>query len=345
MESKKQVAVITGVTGQDGSYLSEFLLDKGYHVHGCIRRASTIPTARIEHLMNHPLFSLHYCDIIDAQNVVDTLRQISILENQPPDEVYNLAAQSHVAVSFVMPHYTAQVDGLGTLNILNAIQSLGWAKTTKFYQASTSELFGSSPPPQNEQTPFHPRSPYAAAKLYAYSITQVYREGYGMFAVNGILFNHESPRRGVSFVTRKITRGIGQLERGEIDCLYLGNLNSRRDWGHAKDYVRAMWLMLQHHTPIDMVIGTGEMHTVREFLVAAFKFRGITLDFVGQGLNEVGVDKVTGKILVRVAEKYFRPAEVDALQSDAKMAKTLLDWKPEYSFDTLVQEMVQSDTM
>lgn len=337
------VAIITGITGQDGSYLAEFLLEKGYHVHGWMRRTSHVPTERIEHLLKHPALTLHYCDVTDAQNVFETMRKIESLEGRPPDELYNLAAQSHVQVSFVMPAYTAQVDALGTLNILNTIKELKWLDRTRFYQASTSELFGSSPPPQNESTPFHPRSPYAVAKMYAYWITVNYREAFGMFAVNGILFNHESPRRAVNFVTRKITYGIGKIIRGELECLRLGNLNARRDFGHAKDYVRAMWLMLQQDQPKDMVLGTGETHSVREFAEKAFVCAGIVIEWHGSGLNELGVDSKTKKIVVRVDPQYFRPSEVDDLQADPATAKRLLGWEPEYTFDKLVEEMVRQD--
>lgn len=337
------VAVISGVTGQDGSYLSEFLLAKGYHVHGLVRRCSHVPTERIEHILLDQNFHLHYCDLTDPQNIYEVLLKIERTEHRPPTEIYNLAAQSHVQVSFAMPMYTAQTDALGTLSFLNAIKELKWTECTKFYQASTSELFGSSPPPQNETTPFHPRSPYAVAKLYAYWITVNYREAYGLFAVNGILFNHESPKRNVSFVTRKITRAVGQIVRGESDCLRLGNLNAKRDWGHSKDYVRAMWMMLQQPTPRDMVIGTGESHTVREFVSKSFYYAGIDVEFTGSGVDEIGKDRKTGKVLVRVDPQYFRPSEVENLHSDPSLAKQLLGWNPEYSFDDLVKEMVKHD--
>lgn len=340
---RPKVAVISGITGQDGSYLVEFLLEKKYKIHGLLRRCSHIPTERIEHIMHHPNFHLHYCDLADPQNIYEVLLKIERMEHQPPHEVYNLAAQSHVQVSFTMPMYTAQVDALGTLAFLNAIKELQWTDKTKFYQASTSELFGSSPPPQNELTPFHPRSPYAVAKIYAYWITVNYREAYNMFAVNGILFNHESPRRNVSFVTRKITRAVGQIVRGELDCLRLGNLNAKRDWGHSKDYVGAMWMMLQQVKPVDLVLGTGESHTVREFVYKAFLYAGIELEFKNSGVDEVGIDKRTQKVLVRVDPQYFRPSEVENLQSDPSLARKTLQWVPEYSFEELVKEMVQHD--
>jgi len=336
-------ALITGVSGQDGSYLAEFLLAQHYTVHGLIRRCSHVPTERIEHLLNHPRFHLHYGDLTDPQNLYEVLRKVERLDGRPPREIYNLAAQSHVHVSFVMPYYTAQVDALGQLSLLNAVKELQWIPHTRVYFAGTSEMFGSSPPPQNEQTPFHPRSPYAVAKLYAYWITVNYREAYGLFAVNGILFNHESPRRHVSFVTRKITRAVGQLQRGELDVLRLGNLNAKRDWGHSRDYVRAMWLMLQQETPRDLVLGMGESHTVREFVVKAFACAGVHLRFRGTGVDEIAEDCATGRVLVRVDPRYFRPSEVENLQADPTLARQVLDWTPEYSFDDLVREMVQHD--
>ena len=337
------VAVITGVTGQDGSYLAEFLLNKGYSVHGLLRRTSNVPTERIEQLIENRKFRLHYCDVTDSQNVYEVLRNVEKLASHPPDEIYNLAAQSHVQVSFVMPHYTSQVDALGTLNLLNAIKEMGWSKTTRFYQASTSEMFGSSPPPQSETTPFHPRSPYAVAKLYAYWMTIQYREAHGMFAVNGILFNHESPRRGLNFVTRKVTRGVGQILRKEISCLFLGNLSSRRDWGHAKDYVRAMWLMLQQPKPHDLVIGTGISHSIRDLVVKAFRGINVEVVFEGEGVDEVGINKDTREVVVRVDRKYFRPTEVENLLADPRRAKKLLGWTPIYTFDSLIEEMVEHD--
>lgn len=336
-----KVAIITGVTGQDGSYLSEFLLEKGYTVHGLIRRCSHVPTERIEHLLSNPNYHLHYCDITDAQSVFSTLGAIG--KQGMPDEVYNLAAQSHVQVSYQLPHYTAMADGVGALNVLNAIKDLGWTQKTKFYQASTSELFGSSPPPQSETTPFHPRSPYAVAKLYAYWITVNYREAYGMFAVNGILFNHESPRRNLSFVTRKVTRAVGEyIEKGTCN-LVLGNLDARRDWGHAKDYVEAMWLMLQQPRPVDLVIGTGEMYSVRDLVQTAFSCAGVDVEFKGMGLDEIGIDKGNGKVIVRVDKRFFRPAEVENLQAAPHLARELLGWKPRYDFKELVKDMVTHD--
>jgi GDPmannose 4,6-dehydratase len=337
------VAVITGVTGQDGSYLAEFLLEKGYHVHGLLRRTSNVPTERIELLVENRRFHLHYCDVSDSQNVHETLRTVEKISKHPPNEIYNLAAQSDVQVSFVMPHYTSQVDAMGTLNILNAIKEMGWIGVTKFYQASASEMFGSSPPPQSETTPFHPRSPYAVAKLYAYWMTVHYREAYGMFAVNGILFNHESPRRGLNFVTRKVTRGVGKILRKEKSCLFLGNLSSCRDWGHAKDYVQAMWLMLQQPKPRDLVIGTGIKHSIRDLVVKAFQCVKIDIVFEGAGEDEVGIDKKTRQVVVRVDKKYFRPTEVENFLADPSRAKKILGWKPTYTFDTLIEEMVEHD--
>ena len=339
----KSVAIITGVTGQDGSYLSELLLDKGYKVHGLLRRCSHVPTERIEHLIGHENFRLHYADLADGQNILSVLQSIRKLEDQIPDEIYNLAAQSHVHVSFLMPAYTASTDGMGALHLLEAIRILEWTKVTRYYQASTSELFGSTPPPQSEKTPFHPRSPYAVAKLFAYWTTINYRESYGMFAVNGILFNHESPRRGVSFVTRKVTRAVGQIIRGELDCVKLGNLSSLRDWGHALDFVEAMWLMLQQEEPRDLVIGTGEAHSVRELVREAFSCVDIDVDFIGEGVDEVGVDRKTNRVLVKVSPEYFRPAEVENLQSNPKLAQTFLQWKAKYNFKQLIEEMVLHD--
>jgi len=333
----QKVAIITGVTGQDGSYLSEFLLEKNYIVHGLLRRCSHVPTERIEHLLGNPHFHLHYCDITDAQSVFSTFKAIGEV-----NEVYNLAAQSHVQVSYQLPHYTAMADGVGALNVLNAIRDLGWS-TTKFYQASTSELFGSSPPPQSETTPFHPRSPYAVAKMYAYWITVNYREAYGMFAVNGILFNHESPRRNITFVTRKVTRAVGEYVTKGTCNLVLGNLDAQRDWGHAKDYVEAMWLMLQQPSPLDLVIGTGETHSVRELVQTAFACAGIDVEFKGEGLEEVGIDKKNGKVVVQVDKRYFRPAEVENLQAAPQLAHQVLGWQPKYDFKSLVEDMVNHD--
>lgn len=348
-----KIAIITGVTGQDGSYLSEFLLEQKYQVHGLLRRCSHVPTERIEHLMKHPHYHLHYCDLTDAQNVYSVLTTIYTQERDTiPDEIYNLAAQSHVQVSFQLPQYTAATNALGTLNVLNAIKDLGWTTKTRFYQASTSELFGLSPPPQSETTPFHPRSPYAIAKLFAYWSTIHYREAHGMFAVNGILFNHESPRRNLSFVTRKITRAVGEYKETGKCNLVLGNLDAKRDWGHAKDYVKAMWQMLQLSTPIDLVIGTGETHTVREFVIEAFKCIGVNIIFKGCGLNEVGFvgnnnemddDHNNDEIIISVHQRYFRPTEVENLQANPQRARELLGWNPQYNFKELVQDMVKHD--
>ena len=343
-----KVALITGITGQDGSYLAEFLLEKGYEVHGIIRRSSSFNTERIEHLYIEELIRdmhikrkvhLHYGDMTDSTNLIRLIREIQ------PDEIYNLAAMSHVKVSFEVPEYTANVDGLGTLRLLEAIRFLGYENKTKFYQASTSELFGKvQEVPQNENTPFYPRSPYAAAKLYAYWITKNYREAYNMFAVNGILFNHESERRGETFVTRKITLAAARIKKGTQEKLYLGNLDAKRDWGYAKDYVECMWLMLQHPTPEDFVIATGETHSVREFTTLAFREVGIDLEWQGEGINEKGIDKKTGKVLVEVDPKYFRPTEVDFLLGDPTKAMTLLGWNPrKTSFEELVKIMVASD--
>lgn len=335
-------ALITGITGQDGSYLAELLLSKGYEVHGIIRRASTFNTKRIDHLYKDPhnedvrLF-LHYGDLTDSSNLNRLIEKIQ------PDEIYNLAAQSHVKVSFEVPEYTAEVVALGTLRLLDAIKETGIK--TKFYQASTSELFGGFPEtaPQNEKTPFYPRSPYAAAKLYAYWITVNYREAYNIFACNGILFNHESPRRGETFVTRKITRAVANIVKGKQDKLYLGNLNAKRDWGYAGDYVEAMWLMLQQDEPDDYVIATGEAHSVREFCEKAFEYVGIKIEWVGSGIEEKGIDSKTGRVLVEVDPRYFRPTEVDLLVGDATKARQKLGWQPKVTFDELVRMMVESD--
>ena len=337
-------ALIFGITGQDGAYLSEFLLDKGYEVHGVKRRSSSFNTGRIDHLMKEPQekrsskFFVHYGDVTDSTNVLRLVQSIQ------PDEIYNLAAQSHVAVSFETPEYTAQADAIGTLRILEAIRICGLTKKTKFYQASTSELFGNrQKTAQNEETPFYPRSPYAAAKLYGYWITVNYREAYGIYACNGILFNHESELRGETFVTRKITRAIARINHGLQDVLYLGNLNSKRDWGHAQDYVEAMWLMLQQEKPDDYVIATGETHSVREFVDAGFKQIGIEIEWQGTGLNEEGIDKATGRRLVAIDPRYFRPTEVDLLLGDATKARTVLGWKPKITFNDLVSLMVAHD--
>jgi GDPmannose 4,6-dehydratase len=337
-----KTALILGVTGQDGSYLAELLIEKGYTVHGLKRRASSFNTARVDHLytdphQGNPSFFLHYGDMTDATNL------IRIVQETQPDEIYNLAAQSHVHVSFESPEYTANADGLGTLRVLEAIRILGLIKRTKFYNASTSEMFGNRPPPQSETTPFHPRSPYAAAKLYAYAITANYREAYGMCASNGILFNHESPRRGETFVTRKITMGFAAIALGKQDCLYLGNLSARRDWGHARDYVRGMWMIMQSGTSSDYVLATGQMHSVRDFATKAAGELKISLRWEGTGANECGINTETGKVIVRVDPKYFRPTEVDALCGNASKAQRELGWEPYIDFDALVKEMAAAD--
>ncbi|AAK80138.1 GDPmannose 4,6-dehydratase [Clostridium acetobutylicum] len=335
-------AIITGITGQDGSYLTEFLLKKGYEVHGIIRRASSFNTKRIDYLFEDPkignkLLFLHHGDLTDSSNIN------RLLEKVQPTEIYNLAAQSHVQVSFEVPEYTVETDAVGTLRFLDAIKELGIK--CKFYQASTSELFGGMPgtAPQSEKTPFYPRSPYAAAKLYAYWITVNYREAYGIFACNGVLFNHESPRRGETFVTRKITRAIANIIEGNQDKVSLGNLNAKRDWGYAGDYVEAMWLMLQKDTPKDYVIATGETHTVREFVEKAFKFAGIKIKWIGQGIEEKGIDLKTGKTLVDVNPRYFRPTEVELLLGDPSMAERELGWRRKVNFEELVYMMVEED--
>lgn len=337
-----KTALITGITGQDGTYLAELLLSKGYIVHGIKRRASLFNTDRIDHLYQdphtpNPNFILHYGDLTDATNLIRIVKEVQ------PDEIYNLAAMSHVAVSFDTPEYTANVDGLGTLRILEAIRLLGLEKKTRFYQASTSELYGLvQETPQRETTPFYPRSPYAVAKLYAYWITVNYREAYGIYACNGILFNHESPIRGETFVTRKITRALARIKLGMQDCLYLGNLDARRDWGHARDFVEMQWLMLQQEQPEDFVIATGQQYSVREFVDVAASHLGITLTWVGSGVDERGVD-AQGKTIVCVDKRYFRPAEVETLLGDATKAKQKLGWVPQTSFKELVIEMVSSD--
>ncbi|MFJ9498959.1 GDP-mannose 4,6-dehydratase [Brevibacillus centrosporus] len=339
----KKVALITGVTGQDGAYLAEFLLEQGYEVHGVKRRASSFNTDRIDHLYQDrhdasSRFFLHYGDLTDSTNLIRIIQEVQ------PDEIYNLAAQSHVKVSFETPEYTANADGIGTLRLLEAIRILGLAGKTKFYQASTSELYGLvQEVPQRETTPFYPRSPYAAAKLYAYWITVNYREAYQMFACNGILFNHESPLRGETFVTRKITRAAARIRLGLQERLYLGNLDAKRDWGYAKDYVKAMWLMLQQEAPDDFVIATGETHSVREFVELAFRECGIELVWQGHGVEEVGIHAQTGKVIVQVDPQYFRPTEVDLLLGDPRKAKAVLGWQPECTFDELVQSMVRAD--
>ncbi|WZL69752.1 GDP-mannose 4,6-dehydratase [Defluviitalea saccharophila] len=335
-------ALITGITGQDGSYLTEFLLSKGYEVHGIIRRASSFNTDRIDHLYRDPHTNgikmfLHYGDLTDSSNLS------RIIEKIQPDEIYNLAAQSHVQVSFQVPEYTAEVDAVGTLRLLDAIKDT--QVPCKFYQASTSELFGGLPgtAPQNEKTPFYPRSPYAAAKLYAYWVVVNYREGYNLFASNGILFNHESPRRGETFVTRKITRAVANIKKGKQDKLYLGNIDAKRDWGFAGDYVEAMWMILQQDKPDDYVIATGETHTVREFCELAFGHAGYDIIWDGKGVEEKGIDKNTGKVLIEIDPKYFRPTEVDLLWGDPTKANQQLGWKPKVSFKELVKMMVDSD--
>ena len=327
-----KVALITGITGQDGSYLTEFLLEKGYTVHGIVRRSSLINTHRIDHIFDS--IKLHYGDLTDATNI------ISIIKKVEPDEIYNLGAQSHVKVSFEMPEYTGQVDALGTLRILEAVKFLGMEKKTRIYQASTSELYGKvQEVPQTETTPFYPRSPYGVAKLYAYWITKNYREAYGLHASSGILFNHESPRRGETFVTRKITRALSQISVGIQDCLYLGNLDAKRDWGHAKDYARAMWLLLQQDEPDDYVIATGEQYSVREFVNKAAPLFGFKIEWKGQGKDEVGYDLNSKKTVIKVNDRYFRPTEVDSLLGNAKKAQEKLGWKPEITFDQLIEDM------
>jgi GDPmannose 4,6-dehydratase len=329
-----KTALITGITGQDGSYLAELLLAKGYMVHGIIRRSSSINTERIDHLYNNPNLKLHYGD------VTDSLTLMNVLKKYNPDEVYNLAAQSHVRVSFETPEYTAMVDGLGTLKLLESIRLLNMDKTCRFYQASTSEMFGLVQEiPQKETTPFYPRSPYGVAKVYAYWITKNYRESYGMYACSGILFNHESPRRGFNFVTKKITNALRDIQAGKQDCLHLGNLTALRDWGHAKDFVEAMWLMLQQDAPDDFVIATGEQYSVKQFVEKCASYFNMEIQWEGQGLDEIGIDIKTGKTVVRVDEKYFRPAEVQSLLGDASKARTKLGWTPNYTFDMLVHEM------
>ena len=340
-----KVALLTGITGQDGSYLAELLLEKNYYVWGIIRRASSINTKRIDHLYSNNNLILRYGDLTDSPNLLHIFAEIkNTYENLDRLEVYNLAAMSHVKVSFEMPEYTGNVDGLGTLRLLEAIRSSGLEKKTRFYQASTSELYGKvQEVPQKETTPFYPRSPYGVAKLYGFWITKNYREAYNMYACNGILFNHESPRRGPTFVTRKITRGLNMILTGKRDKLVMGNIDSLRDWGHAKDYVEGMWRILQANKPEDFVLSTNEYHSVREFIEKAFALKGFDINWKGKGLNEVGFDKNTGRELIFISEKYFRPAEVDELLGDSTKARTLLKWKPKYSFDKLVYDMVVSD--
>jgi GDPmannose 4,6-dehydratase len=330
-----KTALITGITGQDGSYLAELLLEKGYEVHGIVRRSSMINTHRIDHIYDNPNLTLHYGDLTDATNI------IGVIKKTEPDEIYNLGAQSHVKVSFETPEYTGNVDGLGTLRVLEAVRLLGMEDKVRIYQASTSELYGKvQETPQTETTPFYPRSPYGVAKLYGFWIVKNYRESYGMHASSGILFNHESPRRGETFVTRKITRGLSRISVGLQDCLYLGNLDAKRDWGHAKDYARAMWLMLQQDEPDDYVIATGEQYTVREFVNRASNYFGMKIEWMGEGMDEVGYDWNTKRPVVKVSDKYFRPAEVESLLGDATKAKEKLGWEPEISFKELIEDMV-----
>ena len=344
----KKVALITGITGQDGSFLAEFLIEKGYEVHGIIRRSSSFNTGRIEHLYfdewvrdmhKQRTINLHYGDMTDSSSLV------RIIQTVKPNEIYNLAAQSHVKVSFDVPEFTAETDAVGTLRLLEAVRILGLEKSTRIYQASTSELFGLvQEVPQKETTPFYPRSPYGVAKLYGYWITKNYRESYGMYAVNGILFNHESERRGETFVTRKITLAVARIAQGMQEKLYMGNIDSLRDWGYARDYVECMWMMLQHPEPEDFVIATGEMHTVREFCTLAFAQAGIEIRWEGTGVDEKGIDVVTGRVLVEIDPKYFRPSEVEQLLGDPTKARTLLGWNPtKTSFPELIRIMVEHD--
>jgi GDPmannose 4,6-dehydratase len=325
-------ALITGITGQDGSYLAELLLQKGYEVHGTIRRSSTINNNRINHLSQDVV--LHHADLTDSINILHVIQEVE------PTEIYNLAAQSHVKVSFQMPVYTAEVDALGAVRILHSLCILGMDKDVRFYQASTSEMFGMVQEiPQKETTPFHPRSPYGVAKLYAHWITKNYRESYGIHASSGILFNHESPRRGETFVTRKVVIGLSKIKTGLLDCIHLGNLNAKRDWGHAKDFVEAMWLMLQQDEPDDYIISTDKQHSVREFVEKCAPYFGMNIAWEGTDLDEVGIDIITGKVVIRVNEKYFRPAEVDTLIGDSTKAREKLGWQPKISFDELVKDM------
>ena len=342
--AREKVAVITGVTGQDGAYLAELLLGKGYLVHGIKRRSSSFNTARVEHLYRDPhesgvRFFMHYGDLTDATNL------IRIIQETQPDEIYNLAAQSHVMVSFETPEYTANADALGTLRLLEAMRILGLGESCRFYQASTSELYGNVPAPQNEATPFAPRSPYGVAKLYAYWITVNYREAYGFHASNGILFNHEGPTRGETFVTRKITRAVAAIEAGQQDRLHLGNLEARRDWGHARDYAEGIWRIVQQDQADDYVLATGEAHSVREFVALAFAQIGIALDWQGSGAEETGRCAESGRVLVEIDPRYFRPTEVDDLVGDASKARERLGWTPSVSFERLVAEMVEADRM
>ena len=342
-----KIALITGITGQDGSYLTELLLDKGYVIYGIIRRSSDINTKRIDHLYDNPNLCLRYGDLTDSCNIINIINEIKVkYENLERLEIYNLGAMSHVKVSFEMPEYTANTDGIGVLRILEAIRFLGLQDRVRFYQASTSELYGLvQEVPQTESTPFYPRSPYGVAKLYGYWITKNYRESYNMFACNGILFNHESPRRGPTFVTRKITRGLNDIINGKKDKLVMGNLDAKRDWGHASDFVEGMWRMLQADEPKDYVLSTNEFHSVREFIEKAFLLKGYHIKWKGEGLNEIGYDANSGKELIFVSEKYFRPAEVDELLGDSTKARNELGWTPKYSFDDLVKEMVEYDCL
>jgi GDPmannose 4,6-dehydratase len=342
-QGKTPVALISGITGQDGSYLSELLLSKGYIVHGIIRRSSSFNTGRIEHIYKDrhstgvQLF-LHYGDLADSTSLVQIINKVK------PDEIYNLGAQSHVKVSFELGEYTANVDGTGTLRLLDALRTAGLEKTCRFYQASTSELYGKvRETPQSETTPFYPRSPYAVAKQFGYWIVVNYREAYGIHASNGILFNHESPRRGPTFVTRKVTRAVARIKLGIQKCLYLGNLDARRDWGHAKEYVEAMWLMLQQDTPDDFVVATGETHSVRELIELSFGFIDVKIRWEGKEVDEVGINDATNEVVVRIDPKYYRPTEVDLLLGDPKKANNLLKWKPKISFHDLIKEMVAAD--
>ena len=331
-----KIALITGVTGQDGSYLAELLLEKGYEVHGVKRRASSLNTERVDQIFDtNKNFKLHYGDLTDSTNLIRIIQEVQ------PDEIYNLGAQSHVKVSFETPEYTANSDAVGTLRLLEAIRILGMEKKVRFYQASTSEMFGKvQEVPQTENTPFYPRSPYGVSKLYAHWITKNYREAYGIHASSGILFNHESPRRGETFVTRKITRGMSRISVGVQDILYLGNLDAKRDWGHAKDYVRAMWMMLQQDEPDDYVIATGQQYSVRDFVEKTAPYFGISIDWMGDGLKEMGYDWNLKRPIVKVSDKYFRPTEVDSLLGDASKAKEKLGWEPEITFDNLIEDMV-----
>jgi GDPmannose 4,6-dehydratase len=332
----KKVALITGITGQDGSYLAELLLQKNYEVHGIIRRSSSLNTQRIDHLRNKII--RHYGDVTDSLSLINIIHQVQ------PTEIYNLAAQSHVKVSFEIPELTGMIDGLGSLKILESVRVLKLKNKTKIYQASTSEMFGKvQETPQKETTPFYPRSPYGVAKLYAHWITKNYRESYGLFACSGILFNHESPRRGFNFVTKKVVDGYKNIKLGKQNCIYLGNLDAKRDWGHAKDYVNAMWLMLQQEIADDYVIATGEQYSVREFVSKCAPYFGMDIKWEGLGKNEIGIDTISNSVIIRVDSNYFRPTEVDSLLGDATKAKTKLGWKPQYSFDDLVKEMCTKD--